>query len=241
MSDRAPASSAASGSAAAGGHGTSGGGVSTQTLTILGSAAAPRYGSWTRVGGGVHVLNHVSPAITGIAGMTDFAFSAVNGSGEIAWDFGDGQSGIGASITHRFNRDGTFQVTARGSTDQTASASVVVAGLDGSWSQPYPTVCTPVPPHVTCVRNDIITLSVSGNTLTGIWRLDYFAGNPSFSPISGSINGRALLINQLGECFRILTATLSDDARSFRGQLTYASNTNPVCQGIFAAGPSTRQ
>src|SRR6185295_5678707 len=44
-------------------------------------------------------------------------------TGTFAWDFGDGGTGTGASVTHQFTRGGTFTVTLRVTTDAGLSAT----------------------------------------------------------------------------------------------------------------------
>jgi len=222
-----------SASTAATGSGASGGGISGQTIALIGGAAA--------AAGGVAVATTGStaeppalgisftPVVTGIVDMTTFTFMSRNAANAaaVAWDFGDGETATGGEVNHVFKREGTFEVTAR---EGSASAKVTVSvgTIAGSWVNAFTAACVPLAGHTTCVRNDIITINVNGSSLSGGWRLELDNGNVTQTAMSGSINGRTLTMNQLGECMRLLTGTLSDDLRSFVGRFEYL-NPNPLC------------
>src|SRR5262249_11392758 len=61
-------------------------------------------------------ITSVSPTGTALVSATVVAFSAsVGGATSVSWDFGDGTSGSGASVTHVYDKEGTFQVVLRAS------------------------------------------------------------------------------------------------------------------------------
>jgi PKD repeat protein len=66
------------------------------------------------------------------------------------WDFGDGSTGIGTSVTHRFTRAGTFGVTLRVTNDAgltaTTTRQVTVSGTLPAGSADF--VFSPTDPHV---------------------------------------------------------------------------------------------
>jgi PKD repeat protein len=88
-----------------------------------------------------------SPTGTGIAGVTTFAFTAVNfiantgGTLTYTWDFGDGTAGLdlGTAVTHTYQTPGTFVVklSVANSKDITAVSALLsglqVVSLSGSW------------------------------------------------------------------------------------------------------------
>lgn len=84
-----------------------------------------------------------SPPGAALAGVTTVTFSATasDPSGSpltLTWDFGDGQRGFtGASVTHVFDRAGTFPVvlTMRSAAggSATANGTLTVRSLSGSW------------------------------------------------------------------------------------------------------------
>jgi PKD repeat protein len=51
------------------------------------------------------------------------ASSSTVSNGTFAWDFGDGQTGTGVTLTHRYVRNGTFTVTLTATSDTRASSS----------------------------------------------------------------------------------------------------------------------
>lgn len=116
----------------------------------------------------------VSPSGTALSAATVVTFTAsVSGGANVAWDFGDGTSGVvGTSVTHTFRSDDgaarNFTVVAAASAGgQTGSASisVPVRSLSGTWDQA----------NLTAPAVDVFSLTQSGTTVTGS---DTFNSNP---------------------------------------------------------------
>jgi hypothetical protein len=78
-------------------------------------------------------------AIAGVTAVVLTADASVAGGDALAvsWDFGDGQVGSGASVTHVYAREGVYAVSvtakASGGGVTTTGTSVTVGGLDGRW------------------------------------------------------------------------------------------------------------
>jgi hypothetical protein len=79
---------------------------------------------------------------SGLQGATDIAFTAVGASDSEGdpltynWEFGDGTSGSGATVTHRFSTAGTFTATLNvtdGKHTVSARGSVTIVSLTGTW------------------------------------------------------------------------------------------------------------
>lgn len=81
---------------------------------------------------------NATPGMAGVGQLVSFAVS-VSGADSISWNFGDGSSGSGASVTHAFNTAGTFNVSVTatnavgsvsGSVTVTVAAPVAGTGND---------------------------------------------------------------------------------------------------------------
>ena len=78
-------------------------------------------------------------AVAGVTAVVLTADASLAGGDALAvsWDFGDGQTGSGASVTHVYAREGVYavSVTASGSRGgvTTTGAAVTVGGLGGRW------------------------------------------------------------------------------------------------------------
>ncbi len=79
---------------------------------------------------------------SGLQGATDIAFTAVGASDSegdpltYTWEFGDGTSGSGATVTHRYATAGTFTATLNvsdGKHTVSARGSVSIVSLTGTW------------------------------------------------------------------------------------------------------------
>lgn len=83
----------------------------------------------------------VSPGGQALVAATRLTFTATASDAEgdplsYAWDFGDGTSGSGASVTRVYDREGTFTVRVSvgdGLATSTATASVTARTLSGTW------------------------------------------------------------------------------------------------------------
>ncbi len=108
----------------------------------------------------------VAPSANGIAGVTDFTFSAL-GVGDregdpvrYTWDLGDGAEQEGESVTHRYERGGTYRVElalSDGSHVTRAETTVVVVDITGEWHGRY-----------VFVGNVSLQLSQVGTNISGI-------------------------------------------------------------------------
>jgi hypothetical protein len=174
-----------------------------------------------------------SPAGSGIRDVTVFTFTATGGqfsSPDFTWNFGDGATAAGNSVTHVFAGEGTFQVSvrARGSSgEETAATSVSVGSLTGTWTRPA----------VDGVSHRLV-VTQQGPALTGQWFIDIAPGSPfgpsSVGPLIGTVsNPRGVRLEQATECRRLIAnGTVNEDLRSMGGLGGYQ---NPDC-GVLNAG-----
>jgi PKD repeat protein len=76
-----------------------------------------------------------------MAGLTPYTFTATGAATTFEWDFGDGRTATGQSVTHTYPSGGRFTVTLTGRSggkSATVSASVEVArGMAGAWAGPF--------------------------------------------------------------------------------------------------------
>jgi hypothetical protein len=220
-------SGAGSGTGAAG---SGGGGVSGTTLTVLGGAVG--------AGAAAAVLTRsetapssirVSPMGNGIRDVTEFSFTAVGEGQRFEWDFGDGATESGASVTHTYTREGTFQVSFRndGAPGPSASVPVTVGTLTGNW----------IRDTVSGVTNRLVVVQ-QGNRLTGQWWIEFDVGSPfggpqnnGFVPLIGTITSpRTVSLQQDGECGRTIpSGNVSSDLSSMGGNGSYG---NSACTGM---------
>jgi PKD domain-containing protein len=105
-----------------------------------------------------------TPAGTGVAAATvlTFGFSTQPSGGvppyTVAWNFGDGQAGSGLVAPHTFATPGTFVATATvsdgGGRSGTASTTVTVRSVTGTWSVAFQTgTAPPGREDITVVQN----------------------------------------------------------------------------------------
>jgi PKD repeat protein len=98
----------------------------------------------------------VSPTGGAIVGVTVVTFTALSPSGmSYQWDFGDGSSASGPTVTHTYSATNTFTAQLTASNGSTGQSLVDVASLSGSWAD---------------VENPGIlqwTLTQSGSTISG--------------------------------------------------------------------------
>ncbi|MBN2371963.1 MAG: PEGA domain-containing protein [Vicinamibacteria bacterium] len=114
----------------------------------------------------------VDPAnAVGIPSVTEFRFTAQGAADsdgdalKITWDFGDGSSATGESVTHVYSSEGAYPVEVSVSDEKsqvTATASVTVRSLGGAWS--------------TMVGSDSYTtnLTQSGTRLSGRFVMGHY-------------------------------------------------------------------
>ena len=173
---------------------------------------------------------------TGLPGVTKFTFTASSKSASpsYVWDFGDGATASGPTVTHVFASEGTFRPTVRVAASDgggKASAVVSVRSLSGHW----------VRAPVQGVSHHLVIVQ-QGATLTGQWFV--YADGTAFGPPSGAITSyglsgavhdpRSADLAQGGECLRTLTgATVSSALDAISGNMVYG---NPSCgaNGPFA-------
>jgi hypothetical protein len=142
--------------------GQSPGWTTKKKAIVGGAAAAVIIGGILLIGGGQSTPDNtapvagsiaVSPTGTGLAGATNFVFTATGSSDAendpltYAWTFGDGSSGAGATASHVYNAGGTFSVTltvSDGTQSATAaSRSVQVRDVNGTWVNISPQIGNP--------------------------------------------------------------------------------------------------
>jgi PKD repeat protein len=100
----------------------------------------------------------------------DVSFIAATNQAQVpgatwTWDFGDGTSGTGPTVSHRYTRGGTFTVTLRVSTDATLSATssrqITVASTLPAGSASF--TASPTDPRV----GDTVFFNATASTATG--------------------------------------------------------------------------
>jgi PKD domain len=92
-------------------------------------------------------IDSVNPAPSGmgLAAVTVFTFSLAPSGGEmpyvISWDFGDGTSGTGATVSHLYTSQGNFIGTATltdsKSVKQAATFTVATGSVTGQWNADF--------------------------------------------------------------------------------------------------------
>ena len=172
--------------------------------------------------------------VSGIRDVTQFSFSAQGGSVLIpsyGWDFGDGFTASGQTVTRTFPGEGLYTVTLRmigaGQTE-IASVNVRVASLTATWAQR--------------ISNATLRLVITqqGRNLTGLWIVQGDPGSPSSSsPLTGTVNSdRTVTISQGGECLRTMTLTANSDVGALTGSASAAAS---GCESANGPASFTRQ
>jgi hypothetical protein len=208
------------------GAGAGGAGVSNGAIAgIVGGAGAGV--AATVLGRDANASIETSPAGDGILGVTSFTFRANGGSSGSShhWDFGDGVTAAGDTVTHVYATEGTFQVSLTLSSsagEPVATTTVTVGSLNGSWVRTNPAQVL-----------GRLTLVQQGATLTGQWTHEPTAAFPTAIgswPLTGTITSpRTVTIAQQGECFRVLRGSISTDLMTIAGDETLT--TAALCGG----------
>jgi hypothetical protein len=137
----------------------------------------------------------VTPTGTGIAAVTSFAFTSQGASDEdgdsltISWNFGDGGTATGTTVSHVFANAGTFNVSATvsdGKTDAKApDLPITIRNVNGTWTSNLQGV----------IRT--WTLTQAGTAVSGSYTSNAAPGTPG--NVSGTLsslrafNGTAML------------------------------------------------
>jgi hypothetical protein len=213
--------------------------VSTGTVAGIGGAAAGAAAAAVVLAGGddpaVPTLTITpTPNGSGISDVTVFSFTAAGGGAtDYTWEFGDGSTASGATVSHLYTREGTFQVIARasGANGQSATVSVTVGTLTGTW-------VTQAGPGLTFR----LQMTQQGSSLTGDWIVEVAPGapyTPNVSPLTGSVvSPRGVTLRQEGECQRTLdNATVDAALTSFTGAEVFRPGGPPGC-GSQGTNPS---
>jgi hypothetical protein len=153
--------------------------------------------------------------VTGIRDVTLIALQANGGAPGLTytWDFGDGTTDTGISVSHAFTRNGTIPVRVRAvgsGSDVTVSTSVTIGSLDGVWRME----------NSCCTTRLFITQR--GSSLDGQWQITFPPGSPFGGPadttrtgLSGTLtNPFSVVLMQLGECLRVATGSVSSDLKT---------------------------
>jgi PKD repeat protein len=162
-----------------------------------------------------------SPTAPAVNQDVVFTVALVPGPGGAAqgatfsWDFGDGTTGTGAPITHRFTRGGTFAVTLRVTTDAGLTAATT-RQITISTTLPAGTanfVFSPTDPRT----GDTVFFNASSSTLAdGSFSWDFGDGS----------SGSGMMTTHRFTSARTFTVTLT--VRNERGQSTTISKTVTV-------------
>jgi chitinase len=162
-----------------------------------------------------------SPTTPAVNQDVVFTVALVPGPGGAAqgatfsWDFGDGTTGTGAPITHRFTRGGTFAVTLRVTTDAGLTAATT-RQITISTTLPAGTanfVFSPTDPRT----GDTVFFNASSSTLAdGSFSWDFGDGS----------SGSGMMTTHRFTSARTFTVTLT--VRNERGQSTTISKTVTV-------------
>ncbi len=160
----------------------------------------------------------VTPSGTGIAGVTEFAFSAQSPNDPdrepitCSWDFGDGSAASGMTASHVFERTGDFRVTftvSDGRKKSTTVRTVTIGDITGEWSGYY-----------SLFMNVRFQLRQNGRGVTGTSLSS--SSNVSLSTVSGPLTSPRhveLVLYSSGSGFESWTADrgeFSDDLRQIR-------------------------
>lgn len=104
-------------------------GTYTVTLTVTGTGGSNSATKTVTVTAPVLAADFTASTTTGVAPLsTNFTATASAGLTTFAWDFGDGSTGSGASVSHSYANPGTYGVTLAAS-GSAGSKSVTKAGL----------------------------------------------------------------------------------------------------------------
>jgi hypothetical protein len=229
------AAEATAASASAGSAGGGGGGLSHAAVAgVAGGAAAAAAVVAANQDQKINAPTFaVSPQGKPIAGVTQLSMTASGGDGtSYEWNFGDGTTGSGVSVTHVFGSEGSHEVTVR-SGGESRSLTIAVGSLTGTWTE----VDTGTPRGGTVVTNFTHELRIvqNGATLSGTWSVDPQPRSPEspdfeIGALSGTVSSpRSVTLETDAHCLRILrVGTVNDD-------LTVISGTgearNPNCEG----------
>lgn len=132
----------------------------------------------------------VSPDGLAILDVTRMTFTAeaagLSGEPTFTWDFGDGSTAHGATVTHVFHASGARQVTlvaVQGSRRMTASVPMTVRSLDGRWERSEGLGPAGFPFSFPLVqRGNVLTAEINSPSLCPSF-------SPSFSLPHGTIRG----------------------------------------------------
>jgi PKD repeat protein len=135
------------------------------------------------------------------------------------WDFGDGTTGTGTSVTHRYTRGGTFAITLRVTSDAgltaTTSRQVTISTTLPAGSANF--VFSPTDPHT----DDVVFFNASSSTLSnGTYSWDFGDGN----------NGSGVTATHTYSATRTYTVTLT--VRNTLGQSATTSKTVTVANPV---------
>jgi hypothetical protein len=212
--------------------GSSGSGTGTVSLVVAANTTATdREASLTVAGRTVTVRQTARPneapqatlnvnleGVTPLMALTPVPLSA-DGSSDpdmgdsltYSWDYGDGTMSTGLTVTHVYQAEGTFMVTltVRDQADATgtASTSVVVKSMTGTWA-------------ATDAGGSTRTFDITQNglALTGTYKNSNLMGTGTFD---GSLTGvRTITFTAAIEDSIMMTTSIADDADSFTGDLT---------------------
>jgi hypothetical protein len=190
---------------------------------------------------------NVSPSGTGIRDVTSFLFTVTGGGTGTAysWDFGDGTTAAGSSVTHTFSTNGVLQPvvtsTSASAPSQRGTVSVTVGDVNGTWD-------SPTSDGVAVYR---LVIRQQQNTLSGDFIVICFAPtSPSgvgcvadTSALSGiAVTPRGITISQAGQCRRTFDAAVDPDLKAIRAVVSSLRVANPSCNPNESMGvPFTRQ
>jgi PKD repeat protein len=170
----------------------------------------------------------IVPAGAGIRDVTTFSFTAAgSGTSSLSWDLGDGTRKEGASITHTYDRNGTFDVVLLANGSQAAATQLTVGDLTGTWVF-----------HTSPATGIVMRLVVvqDRENLSGQWFVEHLPGNPYGGPASNNVSSlsgtvtspRTVTMTQHGECKRTTHAGTVNAALTI---MTTPGETfgNPTC------------
>jgi hypothetical protein len=203
------------GSAGCTGSPTQGGGVVTitQTTTTTTTTAIPQL-----TAGAVAT----SPTGVGVASATLFQFSATPAGGvppyTLAWNFGDGEAGAGATATHGYKNTGNFTATAivndsKGTSAQ-SSANVSVRSVTGRWTANFSGVALK-PESIDIVQDQTAVTATINETADGFASGTGSVTNPRSLQISATF--AAALPAPYAVTF---VGTLNDTLQTWSGTVT---------------------
>jgi len=208
-------------------------GGSNKVLLLVGAAVLVGGGVAVAAGGGdsgsttsagpSSVTASVSPDGLAIIHFTELTFSATAtnlSSPSFSWDFGDGASVLGQSVTHTYGAEGSFtvRVTASGA-EGTVSDTLDLSArsVSGVWVKEMPPGS---------MYGDTLEIEQQGANLVGTWIVLRLEDNAEFhNPLSGTLEPpNRFAIHDHGICQTDYTGTYEAELNQMVGETDFQND-----------------